>query len=862
MTESGNVFLNKTESENDLDSSVKQNINNLSDNLSLYIFKNGNKIAISGKNLQKKENQDLLSQLISNYPTATEIDLSNCNLENFPQELLKLKHLSILDLRSNTFSNFESLVQSLISLNNLTDLKIDLVDQNQVLMILSQVPKLIFLNGKSTKDAITIVDVDEKDIEDISLQNDLQSYNDIVNKINEKEVDQTFVTNFQNKLYDEAEKVKNCLNNNVPNYIYANVVIQSQFELQKYLANKFMTFLDENNKIIGNILFNCIFKSGERLVNLLNILYPKIEEKTDGLRTQLEEAWKSAEDIGDFENKFNETKKLKDILAGENEIIKLKLSKLENENKVIMDKLMNKNKSIIHNETFSNFNINQSNNNTKNNSVSNFNNNNNSNLNMNDSKKLLNVESKIVLEDDHNMNNFSDPNFNNNANNINDNFNVKNSKNILSSSSKQFISQNNTKTDLNLITPKILSIKMTKDIMNEIYNSKRIYDEKCYENKIPRETLEQHMYTYLNQKYGLKNLTIEWASSIINAIKIYSNEDCDINLFGKILRNEQEEDSRLVIENLKSNISELLEFYLRSKNPFKSKMDIKKMLEIKKDGYLIEEEWKGIINYIYLPEDAEIIQNKIINFIQIQNEKISGPLSLYAQTGVGPTEIFNSTNSNNILNNLSTFGNLSNANFNINSNNSNANFNNLNNTNTMNYLFSYHGTTRKLSREELFNLSKLKDELNIQYKEFLKLLCVYQIKNRDKYLKNFVKLFRKYDTDLDGILNENEFVGLIKDIPCCKNKADEYIFKFLSIIDPFNNKKITFSECVSLFSMEIMEDANNNENSNKDIIDKVNNKNIDNGNESRIENNVGTENNNNINTSNPVSLLDKICLEC
>lgn len=73
--------------------------------------------------------------------------------------------------------------------------------------------------------------------------------------------------------------------------------------------------------------------------------------------------------------------------------------------------------------------------------------------------------------------------------------------------------------------------------------------------------------------------------------------------------------------------------------------------------------------------------------------------------------------------------------------------------------------------------------------------------------------------------------------------------------------KITFSECISLFSMEIMEDANNKENSNKDIIDKINNKNIDNGNESRIENNVGTENNNNINTSNPVSLLDKICLE-
>ena len=843
MTEGSNdIFLNHTESENEQELPIKSSPDNNKDNLSSYIFKNGNKIVLSGKNLQKSENQNILNELISSNPSISEIDLSNCNLEIFPEELLKLKHLSSLDLRTNQFSNFELLVQKLTLLNNLNDLKIDLIDQNQVLMILSQIPKLIFLNGKSTKDAITIVDVDEKDIEDISLQNDLQIYNDIVNKINEKESDQTFVSNFQNKLYDEAEKVKMCLNNNVPNYIYANVVIQSQFELEKYLADKFLSFLDENNKNIGNILFDSIFKSGERLVNLMNNLYPKIEEKTDGLRTQLEEAWKSAEDVGDFENKFNEMKKLKDIVAGENEILKLKLNKLENENKVILDKLLNKNNNITTNP------LNSKNNNANTNSnIINGNNNNNTNNNNIDSKNLINVESKIVLDND----------------NINEENNVNSSQNLFSS--KNILSQNNTKNDLNqnILTPKLLSIKMTKDIMNEIYNSKANYDQKCYENKIPRETLEQHMYTYLNQKYGLKNLTIEWASSIINAIKIYSNEDCDINLFGKILRNEQEEDSRLVIENLKTNIIELLEYYLRSKNPFKSKVDIKKMLDKKKEGFLNEEEWKGIINYIYSPEDAKIIENKIVTFIQKQNEKISGPLSIYAQTGVGPTEIFNSSSSYNYLNNLSTFGNLSNVNFNLNNNNSLSNINN--NTNNMNYLNSYHGTTRKLSREELFNLSKLKDELNIQYKDFLRLLCTYQIKNRDKYLKNFVKLFRKYDTDLDGILNENEFIGLINDIPYCKNNADEYIFKFLSIIDPFNNKKITFSECISLFSMEIIEDNNDQENkeneeNNKENTDKNSNKDKNNN----INTNESNKNNpiNNNENNNQVSLLDKICLEC
>ena len=788
-----------------------------------YTYKNGNKLVLSGINLQNPENKELLNKLISSHISAIEVDMSNCNLNSFPEIIYKLKHLSILDLRNNDFQNFEELVQKLVLINNLTDLKIDLVDQNQVLLILSSIPRLIFLNGKSTKEAITIVDVDEKDIEDISLQNDLQIYNDIVNKINMIDKDQNFVNDFQNKLYEEAEKVKNCLNNNSPNYIYANVVIQSQFELLKILSNKFLSFLDENNKSIGDILFKSIFKSGERLVELMNNLYPKIEEKTDGLRTQLEEAWKTAEDVGDFENKFNEMKKLKDIMAGENEIIKIKMNKLENENKVMMDKLYiagNKNLNYDNNTN----NINNTNNNINNQMISKISSDNNfSNNNNNESKHLINIENKIFIENDNNNNNIDNiPQDSIQQNNIN-NTNIQKNK-----------------TDINLITPKILSIKNTNDIIQEIYSNKSIYDQKCYENKTPRETLEQYMYTYLNQKYGLKNLIIEWASSIINAIKIYSSEDCDINLFGKILRNEQEEDSRLVIDNLKNNVSELLEYYLRSKNPFKSKDDIKKMLKNKKQGILIEEEWKGIINYLYKEEDAEIIQNKINNFIKKQNEKKMIPLTIYAQTGVAPTEIFNLTSGS------GTNGNYTRSNNNILQNLSTFNYNsNLNGSNSMNYLLPNHGTNRKLSREEIFNISKLNEEMSIPYKDFLRLLCAYQIKNRDKYLKNFVQLFRKHDGDLDGILNENEFADLIRDIPFCKNNEDEYIFKFLSIIDPFNNKKITFSECVSILSMEIVEE--NFEEENKEEDNNVKNN----------ENKIKTKRK----IRNQISLLDKICLE-
>jgi len=140
---------NNIKAESNIIKDNKPNINNNendiiisqdnNDNIDSYTYKNGNKLVLSGINLQIKENQELLNKLISSHLTAIEVDLSNCNLNKFPEILYKLKHLSILDLRNNEFQNFDKLVQKLVLLNNLTDLKIDLVEQNQVLLILSTI---------------------------------------------------------------------------------------------------------------------------------------------------------------------------------------------------------------------------------------------------------------------------------------------------------------------------------------------------------------------------------------------------------------------------------------------------------------------------------------------------------------------------------------------------------------------------------------------------------------------------------------------------------------------------------------------------------------------------------------------------
>ncbi len=683
----------------------------LNSNFSNFLSNSGNKITLNNIDLTTSENIKLLENLHKKNPNATKLELSNCNLTDL-SKILPFKKTISLDIRNNNFQNFEEIVSNLTKFSNLTDLKIDLTDQNQVLLILSQIPKLILLNGKSTKDAINIIDVDEKDIDEISLQNELPFYTEIVKKLNEINENEEFVKNFQKKIYDEAENVKNNLNNNnVPNYIYANIVIQSQINLERNLSEYFLSKLDEKMKEIGKILFKSVFNSAEKIIKIVNILFPKIEEKTEILRNQLEDAWKTIDENSIYEQKFKDLFKEKELLNNENNLINNKLKKLENENKLMTEKLIKNARDIF-------------------------------------------TKSKENNQNENNQNS-----------NQNSTENNQNSAEISNSSNLP-------------IAPRILTIKNTKDIMNEIYQSKSNYDKKCFENKLPRETMEQHMYTFLNQKYGLKNLIIEWASSIINAIKIYSSEDSDINLFGKILRNEQEEDSRLILMKLRNTIVELLEYYLKSKNPLKNSSEIKKMLEKKKDGILTEEEWKGIVYYIYTNDDAQVIENKIASFIN-KNKNVG----------------------NNFTDVVSTHSNL------------------FTNQNVLNTVGNSKNVNKKLTREEIFNLNKLNEEMNINFKDFLKLVSDYQIKSREKYLKNFVKLFRKFDVDSDGILNENEFINLIKNIPYCQNNIDEFTFKFLSIIDPFNNKKITFSECVSLFSMEIINENNNN--NQMSLLDKI-----------------------------------------
>jgi len=80
------------------------------------------------------------------------------------------------------------------------------------------------------------------------------------------------------------------------------------------------------------------------------------------------------------------------------------------------------------------------------------------------------------------------------------------------------------------------------------------FDENFYFNfamgrlnyRLSISNMEQFMYTYLNQKYGLKTLIVEWAGSIIAGVKTYLRQDHAVTLFAKILKNECDEEFRFI----------------------------------------------------------------------------------------------------------------------------------------------------------------------------------------------------------------------------------------------------------------------------------------------------------------------------
>ena len=629
-------------------------------------------------------------------------NLCQNNLTTLPENLKSLQNLISLDLRKNNFKDINEIIEFVSQYKYLSDLKLDFSNSSQVQTLLNKIHNLLYINGKSTEEYITPIDINKNIVDEIAIEKKLNEFNDLFvifqnnfQNENKEELSKDLYERFQNLINEEANKInENNNGKNLPNYCLANNIIKSEVNLIIFFINSFFEHSEllnmENakkdiSKKINDIL-NLLFGTLMKIIDELNIKIDstnKIKNKTIELLLE----YLNDNNIYNKNNINEEYDSLKKLYKKEKELFTLKIEKLQKENKLITDSLIKKGIDLS----------------------SSLNNLNNSNI----SKKSINENNKNEIGID--------------------------------------------ATFLGLAGAKILSKKQMHDFIDEIYDSKMEYDKVCSENHLKKESMEHYMYKFLNNKYGLKNLVIEWSSSIITGIKMYSSTDSDINLFSKILKNKIEEGQKLVVIKLKSTIKDLYDMYIKNKsrlNPNKGKSklnekEIENILNSFNENILLnEDEWKNIIKSIYNEDEYKILIKYIINKISDKND----------------------IEKKNYIKNLMS------------------------------------KKKSQVTREDFDFANKKKLPLKICYKEFVNILTGYQITYREKYLSNLHKLFIKCDEECVGVLNENGFKKLLNSIDFIQKLGNDYSKKLLYKIDPHSYNNITFTEIVNLFSKEMVID--------------------------------------------------------
>ena len=587
-----------------------------------------------------------------------------------------------------------------------------------------------------------ILDLYDEDTLNISLEEEKPLFTKLYNSLNEKlysvkkenfkeneneenNENNKFLTDFENLFKNQIDKINLCVKNNQQNFIYATNVLDAKYKIFNFFNTKYLEeYLSHTDKESSKIL-NLIIKNMSQSVNKMVEIMNKLGEKSNKINNEIIE----------LHNRNNVNEIYIKQLEDENNLINQKFNKLKNENELITKKFINNNlyKNNQINNDIKSININMNQNNTK-------------------------LKSKTNNINNNSINDINDPNRPSHSN----------------------IHNNVSLTNLSIAGNRVFTLKMMKEVISNIYTAKTAFDKKCLLNKQPKQTMEEFMYTYLNQKYGLKNMVIEWATNIINGIRTFSPEDTEISLFGKILQNELEENCKLLISNLKENINSIIINILRSEYPYKSDLEL---INMKKQYIKYEippEKTQQIIEALFDDKGKEVLFEKI-------NKEI---------------------------------------------------------TNRKDVILKNKKIREKMTREEYNKIvyEKKNECNNIQYDFLIDICLEYQIKLHIKYLKPFVKLFQSIDTDRDGVLDEEQFITLVNEMKIFgEENIQQIIDEFLNNIDPYQNKHITFSDIVELFSRinfdqnqtimdkycikdNKLDNGNNNDNNNENrkVIEKLN----------------------------------------
>ncbi|DBA02791.1 TPA: hypothetical protein N0F65_006581 [Lagenidium giganteum] len=152
-----------------------------------------------------------------------------------------------------------------------------------------------------------------------------------------------------------------------------------------------------------------------------------------------------------------------------------------------------------------------------------------------------------------------------------------------------------------------LTYKQLIDLLGCILASKAKYDKHTTATGAPRETVEQHMYTYLNQRFGLHVLIVDYACAIWKGCQKYQMQSNDAAAFLALLQNHVDEGFVVIKKKLQQALLDLLRAYFQAKYPLKQETAIAALVQNRIQNLLNEQEWQEMLTYLYDPQDSAVL---------------------------------------------------------------------------------------------------------------------------------------------------------------------------------------------------------------------------------------------------------------
>ena len=75
------------------------------------------------------------------------------------------------------------------------------------------------------------------------------------------------------------------------------------------------------------------------------------------------------------------------------------------------------------------------------------------------------------------------------------------------------------------------------------------------------------------------------------------------------------------------------------------------------------------------------------------------------------------------------------------------------------------------NRSARADMHRTQESVRLAFSEFVLVVLHYQLRKHEEFLSGFVQLFKSVDRDMDGVVDENEFIELIEKMKIGLNES-------------------------------------------------------------------------------------------